>query len=89
MFDFSKSFQTSKILKKRNVGMFCVFVKEIVILNIGFGFWLFNSIWEHRLKISFDPQNRPLKKNNNQKCEQFSYGTFGVIFWGFLVPLRR
>ena len=24
----------------------------------------------------------------SQKCEQFSYGTFGGIFLGFLVPLR-
>ena len=39
-------------------GFFGVFVKGIVIFNIGFGFCVFNSIWEHRLKIFFDPQNR-------------------------------
>ena len=45
-----------------------VFVKQIVILNIGFGFCIFNSIWEHGLKIFFDPQNR---KNRPQKIESF------------------
>ena len=36
--------------------MLGVFVKQIVVLNIGFGFCVFNSIWEHRLKIFFDPK---------------------------------
>ena len=74
-------------------GIFGVFVKQIVIFNIGFGFCVFNSIWEHRLKI-FSAQKventTPHKSNKKiQKCEQFSYGTFGRMFLGFLVPLRR
>ena len=41
---------------RKYFGIVGVFVKEIIILNIGFGFCVFNSIWEHRLKIFFDPQ---------------------------------
>ena len=32
------------------------FVKQIAILNIGFGLCVFNSILEHRLKIFSDPK---------------------------------
>ena len=35
-------------------GTFGVFVKEMVIFNMGFGLHVFNSIWEHGLKIFFD-----------------------------------
>ena len=78
---------------QKHFGNFGVFVKQIVILNIGSGLCVFNSIWEHRLKTFFDPQkrkNRPPPKNRklSQKCEQFSYETFGGIFLGFLVPLH-
>ena len=37
---------------------FGIFVKQIVILNIGFGFRVLNSIWGLRLKIFFEFQNR-------------------------------
>ena len=67
--------------------MLGVFVKGIVIFNIGFGFCVFNSIFKHRLKIFFDPRNRksrhPKNRTFSQKYEQFSYETFGGIFWGF------
>ena len=43
IFDFRKIKQIESILAF--VG---VFVKQIVILNIGYGFCVFNSIWEHR-----------------------------------------
>ena len=36
---------------RKYFSMFGVFVKQIVIFNIGFGFCVFNSIWEHKLKI--------------------------------------
>ena len=72
---------------RKYFGIFDVFVKQIVIFNIGFGFVVLNSIWEHGLKMFFDIfRNFP---KMSQKCEQFSYGTFGVIILGFLVPLRR
>ena len=35
-------------------GVVGVSVKQIVILNIGFGFCVFKSIWEHASKICFD-----------------------------------
>ena len=66
--------------------VFGVFVKQIVILNIVFGFVVLNSIWEHGSKHLFDILRNISKMS--QKCEQFSYGTFGGIFLGFLVPLR-
>ena len=48
---------------------FGVFVKQIVNFNIGFGFCVFNSIWEQRLKIFFDPQNR--KSSTPEKSKTF------------------
>ena len=72
---------------RKYFGFFGVFVKEIVIFNIGFGFCVLNSIWEHRLKIFFDPKkskkSTPRNRKKSQKCEQFSYETFGGIFWDF------
>ena len=53
-FRFSSCFQNVESILA--FGVF--FVKEIVVLNIGFGFCVFNSILEHRLKIFFDPENR-------------------------------
>ena len=61
-----------------------VFLKEIVTFNIGFGFFVFNSILEHGLKIFFDPKiekTTPQQIEKSQKCEPFSYETFGNIFW--------
>ena len=52
---------------RKYFGILGVFVKEIVICNIGFGFCVLNSILEHRLKISFDPPNRKLDPTKNQK----------------------
>ena len=52
-FDF-QNFENSKF--RKYFGIFGVCVKEIAILNIRFGFCVFNSIREHRLKIFFDPQ---------------------------------
>ena len=40
---------------RKYVGMFGILVKQIVIFNIGFEFCVFDSIWDHRLKIFFDP----------------------------------
>ena len=39
------------------------FVQSIVILNIGFGFFVFFCIWEHTLKIFYDIF-RPQKLKN-------------------------
>ena len=68
-------------------GIFGVSVKEIVTFNIGFGFCVFKSIWEHRLKIFFDPPNR---KIDHQKVDLFprSVNNFrtkqlGGYFWDF------
>ena len=71
-------------LFRKCVGFFGVFVKEIVIFDIGFGFCVLNSIWEHGLKIFFDSKkskkSTPQNRKFSQKCEQFSYETFGGIF---------
>ena len=49
--------------------MFGVVVKKIVVFNIRFGVCVFNSIWDRRLKIFFDPKIDPPKiekqKQNN------------------------
>ena len=70
-------------------GIVAMFVIQNVILNIGFGFCVFNSIWEHRLNYFPTPQIEKKRHLGNrtfsQKCEQISYGTFGGIFLGFLV----
>ena len=62
---------------RKYFGIVGAFVKEIVIFNIGFGFCVCNSIWEHRLKMFFDPnksnKSTPQHRNFSQKCEQFSY----------------
>ena len=55
---------------------------------------MYLTIWEHRLKIFFAPPKSKKKRPPGnrkclQKCEQFSYGTFGGIFLGFLVPLHQ
>ena len=57
LFDFCK-FSKKKEKKRKYFGIVGVFVKQIVILKVGFGFCVFKSIWKHRLKIFFDPQNR-------------------------------
>ena len=59
LFDFSKIFRNFSNISKA-FWHFGVFVKEILFLNIGFGFCVFNSIWEHRLKIFFDPKSRTI-----------------------------
>ena len=53
IFDFRKLTKQSKVFWH-----FGVFVKQVVILNIRFGFCGSNSVWDHRLKIFFDPPNR-------------------------------
>ena len=53
--DFSKYFEKNRFFRQC-FGFLGVFVREIVIFNIGFGFCVLNSTWEHRLKIFFDPQ---------------------------------
>ena len=51
-FCFFIDWQTFHCLKHRKCfGIFGVFVKEIVIFNIGFGFVVLESIWWHGLKI--------------------------------------
>ena len=76
-FEFLRNF-----LKVRTCfGMFGVFVKQIVISNIGFGFFVFNSIWEHRLKIFFD---RTIEFFDPPKIENFpgSVNNFRIEgFW--------
>ena len=49
------------------------FVKQVVILNIGFGFCAFDSIWEHRLNDSFEHFSNIFKKKKTQKCDRISY----------------
>ena len=83
-FEFLKVFEHFRFIRKC-FGFFGVFVKEIVIFDIGFRFCVLSSIWEHRLKIFFDPQksNKSTPRKNrkcSQKCEQFSYETFGNEF---------
>ena len=62
-------------------------------MNIVFGFFVFNSICEHRLNVfvnifrppkskKIDPPNRQL----SQKCDQFSYRGFLEIFGGPVKP---
>ena len=65
--------------------MFGVFVKEIEVFNIGFGFVVLGSIWWHGLKMFFDICSKRVK-NMSQRCEQLSYETFGGIFLGLLGP---
>ena len=48
--DFRKN-QKTKVF-----GIVGVFVKQIAIFSIGFGFCVFNSVWEHRLKIYSTPK---------------------------------
>ena len=40
-------FKQSKVF----LALLAYFVKQVVILNIGFGFCVFNSIWEHTLNV--------------------------------------
>ena len=75
MFDFPKK-EITKV--RKCFGVFGVFVKQIVVFNIGFGFCVFNSIWEHRLKIFFDPKSRTNRPPKNRK--------FGGYFWDFWSP---
>ena len=53
--------------------------KRFVILSIGFGFCVFNSIWEHRLNLFLN-----ICSNKNPKfslkCEQFSYRLLFDVF---------
>ena len=55
-------------------------------MNIGFGFCVFNSIWEHRLKIFFDPPNR---RNRPPKIEHFSevWTIFVRNMWGDILGI--
>ena len=39
---------------RKYLGIFGVFVKQLVILNSVFGFVVLNSIWVHGLKMFFD-----------------------------------
>ena len=56
IFDFLKILQKlGNVLSFRKCfGMFDVFVKVIVIFNIGFGFVVLKSIWWHGLKLFLD-----------------------------------
>ena len=63
---FLSIFETFPKVRKY-FGIDGVFVKELVIFHIGFGLCVFNSIWEHRLKIFFDPKNR---ENRPRKIEK-------------------
>ena len=72
-FRFFEIFHTNKIIWTY-FGIWGVFVKEVAILNIGFGFVVLNSIWWHGFKILF---------------RHFSYGTFGGMFLGFVVPKSK
>ena len=59
------------------------FVQQIVILNIVFGFVVFNSMWEHRLNECLNICFENVHKIP-QKCEQFSYRPFrSRSFWIF------
>ena len=60
-------------------------------------FFIINRYFEYRIRIRcielymgtwFKHVFRHFPKNQkmSQKCEQFSYGTFGVIFWGIFSP---
>ena len=82
VFGGKPSIYFSKIKKCFGFCGYCV--KEIVILNSVFGFVVLNSIWEYGSNTFFDIFET--FQTMSQKCEQFSYGTFGGIFLGFLVP---
>ena len=55
---------------------FGVFVKEIVTFDIGFGFCVLNSIWEHGLKIFFDSKNRKNPRSVNKSRTKHLGGYF-------------
>ena len=60
------------VFVRKYFGLFGVFVKEMVIFNIGFGFCVSNSIYQHGLKIFFDkkiesvlpPKQKQLKSDS-------------------------
>ena len=54
-------------LDRMYLAIFGVLVKQIVIFNIGFEFCVLTSIWEQRLKIFVDPQNRKNPTPNKSK----------------------
>ena len=47
---FFRSFQSFQFFENL-LTLLAYFVKQIVILNIGFGFCVLNSIWEHTLNV--------------------------------------
>ena len=85
IFSFFQKIQHVQSVRKY-FGIVGVVVKEIVILNIVFGFVVLNSIWEHGLKQMFDRFFETFQKML-QKCEQLSYGTFGGDILGIFGPL--
>ena len=56
-------------------------------MNIGFGFCVFDCIWEHRLNVSLNMFSIIFEhfQKMSQKCEQFSYGPFVWDVLGFEV----
>ena len=70
---------------RKYFGILGVFVKQIVILNIVFGFVVLNSIWEHGLKTLFDNFSNIFKKCprsvNNSRTEHL-----GAYFWDCWSP---
>ena len=77
---------------RKYFGIVGVFVKEIVIFNIGFGFCVLNSILKHRLKIFSDPQKSkkttPNKSNIFPEVWTIYVRNIWGIFLGFWVPLK-
>ena len=58
---------------------FGYFVKRIVILNIGFGFVVLNSIWEHGLNIWFDTFSTFAFQKSPRSVNNFRTEHLGVL----------
>ena len=86
IFHFSKLFKNIESI----LAFVGYFVEEIVILNIGFGFVVLKSIWEHCLKIVFDTFSTFFKKCprsvNNFRTEHLG-DLFGIV--GPLTSLKH
>ena len=65
---------------------FAYFVKEIVILNIVFGFVVLNSIWEHGFKQFLDIVSKMFKNKCPRSVNNFRTEHLGRYFLDFWSP---
>ena len=87
-YGISSTFRTFSFFTKRRMyfGIVGVFCTLSFYLNIGFGFCVFNSIWEHSLNVSFDNFFRKCSKHVPEVWTRLFIRTMFLRMFGIVGP---